>query len=257
METRVLTILMASAALFAVSGCATPPQDPEARAAFEEANDPIEPANRVIFEGNQFLDRNLLQPVARAYAANLPDGAQHSIHNFVHNFGEPVVLINDLLQGNVSRAWVTTQRFAINSTIGIAGLLDPATGWDLPYHSADFGQTFGVWGVGTGPSLQLPIFNFSNLRDTMGLAVGLIADPLGHLSGSVAGDLRVADSGLGLVDRRAELLPATDSLEKSSVDYYGALRSVTARRRATLVQEGKTGSIKAGRGDVNGAPDVP
>jgi len=254
MAKRFLTVLMATTALLMISGCATPPQDPEARAEYDEANDPLEPTNRVIFAGNQFLDRNLLQPVARAYTTNLPDGVQHSIHNFVRNFGEPVVLINDLLQGNVSRAWVTTQRFAVNSTVGVGGVLDPATGWNLPYHTADFGQTFGVWGIGTGPSLQLPIFNFSNLRDTVGLAVGMVADPFSFILGTAAQDLRIADSGLGLIDRRAELLPATDSLEKSSVDYYGALRSVTAHRRTTQVEEGKAGSIATAPKNLDGTP---
>lgn len=243
MKTRLLTMLLAGAALMTTGGCATAPSDPDARAMYDEANDPAEPTNRVIFEGNQFLDRNILQPVARAYVDYLPGSVQHSIHNFTGNLGEPVVLINDLLQGNVTRAWVTTERFAANTTIGAGGLLDPATDWGLPYHTADFGQTFGVWGIGTGPSVQLPIFNFTNVRDAVGLVVSAVANPLNFVPGSAATDIRIADSGLGLVDRRAELLPATDSLEKSSLDYYGALRSVTAHRRAALVEEGKAGQV--------------
>jgi len=241
MVTRLLTTLLAGAALMTMGGCATPPDDPDGRAMYDEANDPAEPTNRVIFAGNQFLDRAILKPVARAYTTYLPDTVQHSIHNFASNFGEPVVLVNDLLQGNVTRAWVTTQRFAANTTIGAGGLFDPATDWGLPYHTADFGQTFGVWGIGTGPSVQLPLFNFTNVRDTVGLVVSAVANPLSFVPGSTATDLRIADSGLSLVDRRAELLPATDSLEKSSLDYYGALRSVTAHRRAALVEEGKAG----------------
>lgn len=243
MKTRSLTILLAGVSILILAGCAAAPADPEERAEFDEANDPAEPTNRVIFEGNQFIDRTLLQPVTRAYLAHVPETAQHSIHNFVSNFGEPEVLINDLLQGNVTRAWVTTQRFAANSTIGLGGLLDPASDWGLPYHSADFGQTFGVWGVDTGPSVQLPLFAFSNVRDTAGLALGMLANPMGFIPGNTMMDLRIADSGVALVDRRAEVLPATDSLEASALDYYSTLRSVTATHRAALIEEGKVGAV--------------
>jgi len=112
--------------MLSLLACARVPTDPEARAEYERNNDPAEPTNRVIFAGNLFLDRHLLKPIARGYE-DLPGGVRNSFHNFVGNLGQPEVAVNDVLQGNISRAWNTTQRFAINTTIGGAGLFDAGT----------------------------------------------------------------------------------------------------------------------------------
>lgn len=229
--------ILGAAAALALSACAETPTDSAALADYETANDPAEPTNRAIFSANYFVDRNLFQPVANAYADYIPEEAREPIHNFIVNMGEPVVLANDLLQGNTGKAWTTTQRFAVNSTVGVGGLFDPATGWDLDYHAADFGQTFGVWGIGTGPSVQLPLFGFSNLRDTVGLALNFLADP-GNLFPGTA--IPIAIGGLAMIDSRAGVLPLTDDLERSSLDYYAAFRSVVATRRAELVEEGRS-----------------
>lgn len=222
-------------------GCAHAPADPEERAAYERTNDPAEPTNRAIFAGNQWIDRNALQPVARAYQDDVPDGVRRSVHNFVTNLQEPVILVNDVLQANFSRAWVTTQRFVINSTVGGAGLFDVADGWGRPFHDADFGQTFGVWGMGPGPAVQLPLFGPSNVRDSVGKVVGFVANPLTFASGGAATAITAAGGAGGVVDGRAELLSTTDSLEKTSLDYYASLRSMMAQRRAAFVEEGKAG----------------
>ena len=223
--------------------CARVPTDPEARAEYELTNDPAEPTNRRIFAGNLFLDRHLLKPVARGYE-DLPGRVRNSLHNFVSNLGQPAVAVNDLLQGNVSRAWNTTQRFAINTTVGGAGLFDVATEWNRPVHKADLGQTLGVWGIGTGPAVQLPLFGPSNLRDSVGLVVGLATDPTNFVPGGTAVTAVRATSGtVGFVDTRADLLDATDALEHNSLDYYAALRSAAAQRRAALVAEGKIGAV--------------
>jgi phospholipid-binding lipoprotein MlaA len=228
------------ATFLALAACAHAPSPDEAASA-DEANDPAESVNRTIFAGNQFLDRHVLKPVAQAYLDYVPDPAQHGIHNFVSNLGEPEVLVNDLLQGNVSRAAVTGQRFVLDTTLGGAGLFDVATGWGLPKHSADFGQTFGVWGVGPGPSVQLPLFGPSNVRDTVGKLAGAVASPLGQINSSVMSDIDLAGGVTGAVDGRAELIPTTDTLERTSLDYYAALRSLMAQRRAALVEEGRKG----------------
>lgn len=136
--------------LVAMAACAQVPAEPEARLAHEQTNDPAEPANRVVFAGNQWVDRNALQPVARAYDEYAPDRVRVSLRNFSGNLRAPTTLVNDVLQANFDRAWVTTQRFVVNTTLGGAGLFDVATDWDLPAHRADFGQTFGVWGVAPG-----------------------------------------------------------------------------------------------------------
>lgn len=231
----------AAASLLCLVACAQVPTDPEARAAYDSANDPAEPTNRTIFAGNQFVDRNALQPVARAYEDDVPDGVRKRIHNFVANLKEPGIAVNDTLQGNFGRAWDTTQRFVINTTVGGAGLFDVATGWDRPHHDADFGQTLGVWGIGTGPSVQLPIFGPSNVRDSVGKVADFLADPLNFIPGGAISTIQLAGGGAGAVDGRADMLSTTDSIEKTSLDYYASLRSMQAQRRAALVEEGKAG----------------
>ena len=221
--------------------CAQVPTDPDARAAYDSANDPAEPTNRTIFAANQFVDRNAMQPVARAYEDYVPSRARKSLHNFVSNLKEPGVAINDTLQANFSRAWNTTQRFVINSTIGGAGFFDVASDWNRPHHDADFGQTFGVWGIDTGPSVQLPLFGPSNVRDAVGKVGDFLADPLNFIPGGTMTTIGAAGTGVGVVDGRADLLGTTDSLEQTSLDYYAALRSMQAQRRAAFVEEGKAG----------------
>jgi phospholipid-binding lipoprotein MlaA len=248
----------AIASILFLVACASVPTDPEARAAYDHANDPAEPTNRAIFAGNQFVDRNALRPVARAYDDYVPTGVRNSVHNFVSNLKEPAIAVNDVLQANFSRAWNTTQRFVINSTVGGAGLFDVASDWDRPHHDADFGQTFGVWGIGAGPSVQLPLFGPSNVRDTIGKAVGFVANPLGFIPGGTMSTIEMGGSGAGIVDGRANLLSTTDALEKTSLDYYATLRSIEAQRRAEFVEEGKAGG-EPGRvkiGPVTPAPDV-
>jgi phospholipid-binding lipoprotein MlaA len=226
-----------------LTSCAGAAASTETRADREQTNDPAEPVNRKIFSVNQFIDRNALQPVARGYTAYVPKPVRGVVHNFLSNLGQPAILINDTLQGNVSRAWNTTQRFVINTTIGGAGLFDVATDWHRPGHAADFGQTLGVWGVGPGPAVQLPLFGPSNARDTVGEVVSLALNPTTFGATGAIVAVSAAGNGIGLVDGRARLLPATDSLKKSSLDYYATLRSVTTQRRAALVQDGKAGLV--------------
>jgi phospholipid-binding lipoprotein MlaA len=233
-----------AAAVFSVltvSGYAAAPANSQERAAVETTNDPAEPANRAIFKVNQFVDRHVLHPVATAYKDYVPGGVQRGIHNFVHNLGEPQVVLNDVLQCNFRRAGTTTLRFGVNTTAGVGGMFDVATGWKLPGHQADFGQTLGVWGVGPGPFVELPLFGPSNVRDTVGKAAGAVADPFGSTVG-IASLMTIGyvRSGFGLLDGRAEALEVTDPLEKQSLDYYATLRSVSAQRRADLVAEGKS-----------------
>jgi phospholipid-binding lipoprotein MlaA len=223
--------------------CAHVPTDPEARAEYERNDDPAEPTNRVIFHGNQTLDHHVLQPIARGYQDHVPGGVRKSIHNFVDNLGQPGIALNDVLQGNVTRAWNTTQRFAINTTVGAAGLFDVATGWRRPAHKADFGQTLGVWGVGPGPAVQLPVFGPSDVRDSIGQLAGLVTNPLSLFPGTAAVAISTSSGTAGFIDTRANLLATTDSLEHTSIDYYATLRAVMAQRRAALVADGKIGSV--------------
>lgn len=240
---RVIAASLLIMSMLAMVACAHAPKDPEARAAYERINDPGEPTNRTIFAGNQFVDHHAVQPVARGYENHVPGRIRTSIHNFVDNLAQPNVAVNDLLQGNLHRAWNTTQRFGLNTTIGGLGLFDVATDWDRPGHSADFGQTLGVWGVGPGPAVQLPLLGPSNVRDSVGKIVDFATKPTNYIPGGAVATVSLASSGLGVVDSRAQLLPTTDMLERSSVDYYAATRSAAAQHRAALVSDGKEGLV--------------
>lgn len=228
-----------------VGACASAPSDPEAQAEFNKVNDPAEPTNRDIFAFNQAVDRNVIKPVAVAYEDNVPDGVRRGIHNFLTNLDEPLVGFNDVLQANGQRALTSTTRFMINTTLGLGGIFDLAGEWGLPHHDSDFGQTFGVWGIGEGPYLTLPIFGPSDTRDAVGLVLGFAANPLTWISGTpalVAGFGRAGTQG---VDERARNIDTLDDLQRSSLDFYATLRSVYRQHRDGMIEEAKSGNPNA------------
>jgi ABC-type transporter lipoprotein component MlaA len=108
-------------------GCATPPSDPVDRAAFERTNDPLEPLNRKTFALNQFLDEALLRPAAKAYVFVVPEDARQAVHHMLDNMKEPTLFFNHLLQGEFRRAGITAGRFVVNTTVGLAGMVDVMT----------------------------------------------------------------------------------------------------------------------------------
>jgi phospholipid-binding lipoprotein MlaA len=221
-----------------LGGCASAPSDPEDRADFEAKNDPAEPTNRAIFDANMAFDRSLFKPVALAYQDNVPTPAQNGLRNAFSNLGEPVIAFNDLLQANPSRAWDAVVRFVLNSTIGMAGLLDPAGDFGIKHHDADYGQTFAVWGIGEGPYIELPLFGPSNVRDTAGLLLTFASDPLTWVVGPpvLFSMSRGADVA---IDTRARQNGALEDLQKNSFDYYATLRSAYRQRRNSLVEDAK------------------
>lgn len=203
-----------------------------------QVSDPAEPANRAVFAFNRTVDDYLLAPVARGYTV-LPGFARQGMHNFASNFGEPKVFVNDLLQGNGERAMTSLSRFIFNTTLGVAGLVDVSGKMGLSQHRSDFGQTFGVWNIASGPIVELPLLGTHNLRDATGTLLGLALDPFGGNSDTVETMGNVATAG-GIVDARAEALPLTDLL-RTWPDYYVAMRDYTAQRRSNRVAEGKAG----------------
>ncbi|MSO54237.1 MAG: VacJ family lipoprotein [Rhodospirillales bacterium] len=132
---------------------------------------------RAVFAFNQALDTLIVKPLAEDYL-ELPEQVWASIHNFLQNLRTPVVLFNDVMHGNGERAGTTVARVALNTTLGIGGLFDPATAAGYPRHSEDFGQTLAVWGVDEGPYIVWPILGPSNPRDTVGFTVDFFTDPL-------------------------------------------------------------------------------
>ena len=199
----------------------------------EDINDPLEPMNRVIFSFNEFVNQYLLGPVAKGYNAVLPGVARRAIADFLANLNEPVVLANDLLQGEFSRGLNTGVRIIVNTTAGIGGFIDVAEKIGYPGHVEDFGQTLAVWGIGEGFYLVLPLLGPSNPRDAFGKHfVDSYFDPLGYY----LDDQDMEEVSYGLIGLRgittyAGLVEELDSLRESSIDFYGALRSLYRQKR--------------------------
>jgi phospholipid-binding lipoprotein MlaA len=233
------TISLAAVAGLLLAGCATVPTDPAARAEFERLNDPLEPTNRAIFGFNEFLDKVLIRPLAEVYHFILPNFVEERITMFVRNMGEPLTLVNDILQGEPDRAGTTFGRFITNTTIGVGGLFDVATDLDMPRHTEDFGQTFGVWGVKEGPYLVLPILGPSTMRDGVGQIADTFADPvtIGLAQADVSG-LAIGRFALTGIDARARNLEMVDQLRRESLDYYATLRSAYRQNRRAEVLNG-------------------
>ena len=233
-------ITLVAAALLCLAACSEGPNEDRAKLQAGEVDDPVEGTNRDIFDANQFADRNVMKPVAETYRDDVPKDVRHAIHNVLSNLNEPMVGLNDVLQGNLDRAWTAVCRFVVNTTVGAIGIMDVASDYGLKHHDADFGQTFGVWGIPEGPFVELPFFGPSDLRDAVGLVIGVVANPLFFAGGGIA----VTAAGYGrsatsAVDQRTEYLDALDSIERTSVDYYASLRSLYLQRREALVDTGR------------------
>jgi phospholipid-binding lipoprotein MlaA len=207
-----------------------------------EVYDPLEDINRFVFTFNQRTDRLILEPAARAYVDIVPAQTRQTITNFLRHLNGPVILANQLLQGDLEGAGDTAGRFFINSfTLGLGDLANH-NGQGIPYESEDFGQTLAVWGVGEGPYLILPLLGPSNLRDTVGLVVDNAADPLTYvLPANELEYLGYVRTALTILDARARSLEALDELEASSLDFYAALRAVYQQRRDAEINDQPVG----------------
>ena len=226
--------------LVALAACATPPEGQEAVAEFAEVNDPLEPLNRVIFGFNLALDKALVRPVAIAYRDVIPKPGRNGVRNFLDNLETPVVLANDVLQGSADRAGTTAGRFAINSTIGIAGVLDLAAGFGLARHDEDFGQTLGVWGFPEGPYLVLPLLGPSPPRDSVGLVVDYFVDPLTYVFDNNDVEwLSFVRYGVRSLDSRSRVVETLDEIERTSIDFYATVRSLYRQQRADQIRNGE------------------
>ena len=222
-----------------VAGCATPPSDPAERAVFEQNHDPLEPLNRQTLDLNLFVDRILLKPATQVYIAIVPEEGRDAVKRALDNMKEPVVVINNVLQGEIKRAGVSVGRFTVNTTLGLAGLLDIAAKMGLEKESGDFGQTLFVWGLPEGPYLILPILGPSNPRDVIGMGVDAYSDPFSFLATAKSVDqIQIARFVVDGIDQRARVMDVLDDLEKNSLDFYAQLRSLTQQRRAAELRHG-------------------
>jgi phospholipid-binding lipoprotein MlaA len=215
--------------------------------------DPLQGFNRRVFGVNQVIDRHVLRPVAKGYAAVTPKPARTAFRHVMLNLTSADIFANDVLQLHPRRAGITLTRFALNTTVGFGGILDVGRGVGMTGHEADFGQTLGRWGVGAGPHLELPILGPSDLRDALSMPADSSLNPLGRISGSTGQVVRASAGGVGIVDGRARELTLTDRLSKKP-DYYVALRDHYARRRSGLVEEARHGGPPAPAADQDDEP---
>jgi len=200
-----------------------------------DPRDPFEPLNRSVYRFNEGLDRALLKPVAVTYSNHMPIPVQRGVSNFFVNAKYPVTLVNNLLQGKIAHAASDLGRLLINSTLGLGGLLDPATPLGLERNDEDFGQTLGKWGVPPGPYIMMPLLGPYTLRDGLGSFVDDFAEPRGYIKpSSTRWSFWVTDK----FDRRVRLLD-TDSLIERTGDGYAFVRSAYLQRREYLVLDGE------------------
>jgi phospholipid-binding lipoprotein MlaA len=232
-------VIAALVAGLSLGGCAT--TGPTGTA--DDVNDPLEVPNRLVFAVNDALDTLVLQPVAHVYREAVPDPIQMSVRAFLNYLRTPVILANDLLQGEWGRARITLERFIQNSMV--VGLWDLAAENGQPFHDEDFGQTLGVWGMGEMFYLVLPVFGPSSPRDGIGLVVDQYLDPLTrYLSNTHRDGVSLGRAGLDGVDTRSRYLKSLDEIEKTSLDYYATIRSLYRQKRADEIANGKGGAIK-------------
>ncbi len=212
----------------------------------------FEGVSRAMFKLNHGLDTAIFEPVAKGYRA-LPVPIRRATGNFTGNLRSLLTLSNNLLQGDFRKAGDTAGRFAINTTVGILGIFDPATKLGFEDHGKeDFGQTLGVWGTDSGCYFVLPILGPTTARDAVGLVGNIFLDPVyqithnTEISNGVVGNGNYSEHnyyyyrGTDAVDFRAKNIESWDSLEENSIDLYASLKSLYLQNRKQKIANSKS-----------------
>lgn len=235
------TVLAGVCALM-LSACASASNAPT------DIADPLEGYNRAMFTFNTAVDDAVFRPIAKGYRTVVPKPVRTGVHNALTHLETPLTLSHQILQGDMEGIGRTTSRFAINTVLGLGGLIDVAGHHGLKNEPEDFGQTLAVWGVGNGPYVVLPLLPPASLRDHAGNLVDRLTDPVDlYLRNTDQEAAYYTRMGLGIVDKREQLLDVLDDLRKNSIDYYAAVRSATVQRRSALVTDSTT---KGGGSDI-------
>jgi phospholipid-binding lipoprotein MlaA len=218
--------------------------------------DPLEPLNRGIYQFNDHVDNLLVKPAAEVYNGVVPQLARTGVSNFFSNINDVIVALNNLLQGKFLNAVSDLGRIAVNSTVGLLGLIDVATDIGLQKNNEDFGQTLGYWGIGDGPYLVLPLLGPSSFRDAVGWVGDFYAWPISYVDPTRSRNQFV---GGRFLSRRAELLDASKILETAALDPYEFTRDAYLQRRRNLVYDGSPPPEKDDELEINGKPrsEVP
>jgi len=210
-----------------LTACATGPN--------ANPRDPLEPFNRSMYGFNNAVDRAVVKPVATAYRDVLPSPVRTGVGNFFNNLQDLWSFVNNTLQLKGEGAGNSIVRFGVNTVFGLGGLIDIATEMRIERHTEDFGQTLGRWGVGAGPYVVLPLLGPSTVRDTVALPVDMKGNVVSQIS-----DVPTRNSALALsaVDRRSQLLDASQMLDEVALDPYAFTRDAYLQRRRSLVYDG-------------------
>jgi phospholipid-binding lipoprotein MlaA len=229
---RLLVIMFT---LLFLSGCAST----------STPGDPLESVNRKSWYFNyQIMDKHLLKPAAEGYEY-VPHSIRNGVTNLLSNLSEPLYAVNNLLQGKVTDSGSTVLRFVLNTTIGLVGIFDPATGMGLPKKAETFAQTFGAWGISNGPYIMWPVYGASTARNTVGDFVDIFVYPLSILSFEQRAGKFVVEG----LDSRIEFQQYEPILD-GSLDPYGYVKDVYLQRDAHLVNDGQTDEIETDEFDL-------
>ncbi len=212
-----------------LGACASVPDD------YRDPRDPWESYNRGMHQFNTDFDNAFFKPVARGYQAITPDPLDKGITNFFNNMRDFTSVVNNLLQFKMSHAISDVGRILVNTTLGLLGFIDVATNLDLPSHKEDFGQTLGYWGVEPGPYFVLPVLGPSTLRDSVALIPDWYTTPVAYLDEKY---VRWALAILYGIDKRADLLGASEVLEAAALDPYTFTRDAYLQKRRNEVHDG-------------------
>lgn len=225
---NIIQIFFVSTLLLA-AGCASAPPEYVA-----QTKDPWEKFNRATFAFNDKVDKTVARPVARTYTRAVPQHARTGIHNFIENLGEPIDIVNDVLQAKGSQTLKDTGRFLINSTFGLLGFFDVASHVGLPNHDEDLGQTLATWGVPSGPYLVLPILGPSTVRDASGRYLDTYLDPTWN---NIPVRYRNGSYVVEGVDTRAGLMNLNSTID-SAYDPYTFVRDAYIQHRRFVIYDG-------------------
>jgi len=209
-------------AAFTLSGCLT---------AGPNTDDPYEDFNRQMFAFNDGLDRAVLEPVAKGYRAVTNEPIREGVGNFADNLNEPLTFVNHILQGQIPDAGATFGRFVVNTTVGVAGIFDPASAIGMQRTKEDFGQTLGKWGVGGGPYLVLPFLGSTNPRDLVGKGGDVALNPLNYPEFESDDEIRLGIAVISGVNARAGAIEAINEV-RNQIDPYTTVRRLYDRTRA-------------------------
>ena len=218
-----------------LAACASAPS-PQALA----ANDPWEMENREVLKFNAKVDKYFVIPTVGLYFLTVPEAGRRGVHNFLGHLSLPIVFVNDVLQGETTRAGHALGRIVINSTFGLGGFFDPAVTLGMPPHREDMGQTMAVHGVQEGPYMVLPFFGPSNPRDAVGLATDLAVDPTNFIPMKQHIWWAAGRAYFTILDLRSQNYETLRDIQRTSIDYYSSLRSFSRQYRDQQIANGRT-----------------